>query len=184
MLLQPIKLPPRLVSVALGPETLPPPRAPYFTRNCPGRRAGGIPISNPPGVGEEASLQVRRQQDQISTLGSPRAPRSLLPPTAPCMTPRLSHPRLCRCWAWRCWAWRRWTRCWWLGSVYRYGGWPRVAQVKAEGLGTPSLTQSLPCQVQWCLSLEQESESELEPSLGKCRVSAESLGLDNRVRRV
>lgn len=42
---------------------------------------------------------------------------------------------------------------------------------------TPALMRPLPCQVQWCLNLEQELELELEPerSLGKCRVSVESL---------
>lgn len=47
---------------------------------------------------------------------------------------------------------------------------------------TPTLTRSLPCQVQRCLSPERESESELEGSLGKCRVSVESLGLDSGFR--
>lgn len=45
---------------------------------------------------------------------------------------------------------------------------------------TPALTPSLPCQVQRCP--ERESESEPEGNLGKCPVSVESLGLDNRFR--
>lgn len=35
----------------------------------------------------------------------------------------------------------------------------------------------VPCQVQWCLSPELESESESEGSLGKCPVSVLSPGL-------
>lgn len=74
-LLQPIKLPPRLVSVTVWdmPLTLSPPRALHFAKNI-SWEAGGILISHLLGLREATRLQVRWWPDQISALGSPHAP--------------------------------------------------------------------------------------------------------------